>query len=278
MQEIARAFRQMPLKEFMRCKNCGWPNKPTETVCAKCGSPLESEPINVDNEVTYRPPSVGDNNGLKKTLPENVVFGGELYGETMEQSLGTVKETVCPKCGYPLRPDAVKCPNCNYSVNGSSQIETKQVHDREDSQSNYQRRPTRMVNADPSPADAPAPTRKLNTGGGHFRGTINPYMMDYRPEPAFVLQPILRMNERKVVEPVEFEGNEVILSRENTEPTNSSITSHEQAVITCSDGHWFIENRSEQRTTFVQATKKIELHDGDIILLGNRLFEFKEQK
>ena len=260
----------------MRCKNCGWPNKPNETVCTKCGSSLDVEPLNVDNEVTYTPPSIGDNNGLKKTLPENIAFGGSLYDEIQETSTKTIKETVCPKCGYPLRPDAIKCPNCNYAVNGASHTQTKQVQSQD--QPNYQRHPTRMVNAEPAPADAPAPTRKLNPGGGQFRGTINPYMMDYRPEPAFILQPVLRMNERKPVEAVEHEGNEVILSRENTEPGNPSITSQEQAVVTCSDGHWYIENRSEQKTTFVLATKKIELHDGDIILLGNRLFEFKEQK
>lgn len=260
----------------MRCKNCGWPNKPSETVCTKCGSPLEAELINVENEVTYRPPSAGGNDGLKKTLSENVAFGGYPYDDS-ETLTSTVKETACPKCGYPFRPDVAKCPNCNYSVNGSSQSQVKQMHHQE-SETTYQRHPTRMVNAEPSPEDAPAPTRKLNSGGGHFRGTINPYMMDYRPEPAFVLQPILRMNERKPVETVELEGSEVVLSRENTEPGNPSITSQEQAVITRSDGRWFIENRSEQNTTFVQAAKKIELQDGDIILLGNRLFEFKEQK
>ena len=76
---------------------------------------------------------------------------------------------------------------------------------------------------------------------------------------------------------MDFEGSEVILTRDNTEPGNQSITSHEQAIITYVEGHWYIEDRSEQKTTFVQAAKKIELHDGDIILLGNRLFEFKEQ-
>lgn len=26
----------------MRCKNCGWPNKPDATTCSKCATPLES--------------------------------------------------------------------------------------------------------------------------------------------------------------------------------------------------------------------------------------------
>lgn len=88
------------------------------------------------------------------------------------------------------------------------------------------------------------------------------------------------MNERKAVEPVELdlEDGEVVLTRDNTEPGNPSITSKAQALVSHSDGHWYIENRSEQNTTFVLARNKIELHDGDIILLGNRMFEFTEQK
>ena len=88
------------------------------------------------------------------------------------------------------------------------------------------------------------------------------------------------MNERKAVEPVELdlEDGEVVLTRDNTEPGNPSITSKAQALVSHSEGHWYIENRSEQNTTVVLARNKIELHDGDIILLGNRMFEFTEQK
>ena len=101
--------------------------------------------------------------------------------------------------------------------------------------------------------------------------------MNYQQDPVFVLQPLKRMNERKTVEAVELEGSEVILTRDNTEPGNLSITTQEQAVVSHANGHWYIEDLSEQKTTFVQASQKIELHDGDIILLGNRLFEFKTQ-
>lgn len=109
-----------------------------------------------------------------------------------------------------------------------------------------------------------------------YRGTVNPYMMNLEMEPTFVLKPLKRMNERHELEEQEYEGSEVLLNRANTEENNPSITSREQAVVTRVDGHWYIEDRSEQKTTFVQAAKKIELHDGDIILLGNRLFEFHE--
>lgn len=32
----------------MRCKNCGWPNKPSETACVKCNSPLSSDDDEMD--------------------------------------------------------------------------------------------------------------------------------------------------------------------------------------------------------------------------------------
>lgn len=47
----------------MRCKNCGWPNKPESTTCAKCGAALDSTDPGV---------SEGD---LKKTVLEKEVFG-----------------------------------------------------------------------------------------------------------------------------------------------------------------------------------------------------------
>ncbi len=108
----------------------------------------------------------------------------------------------------------------------------------------------------------------------NFRGTINPYMMNVETDPTFLLKPIKRMDERHDFNEQEYEGKEVVLNRDNTDPGNPSITSREQAVITNVDGRWYIEDKSDQKTTFVRAGEKIELHDGDIILLGNRMFEF----
>ena len=116
----------------------------------------------------------------------------------------------------------------------------------------------------------------MDLGTGGYRGTVNPYMMNMDLEPSFVLKPIKRTNERHDLEELEFEGKSVTLNRDNTEANNASITSREQAIITNVDGHWYIEDKSEQKTTFVQAANRIELNDGDLILLGNRLFEFHE--
>lgn len=254
----------------MRCKNCGWPNKPNETTCVKCGSPLEIGEGPLDGDVTYRPQPINDVDGLKKTVLENQVFGPSV--EKTVQETSTVSESVCPKCGYPMRSDSVKCPNCNYDVSPSVAPQQSEVPNEG---GGYQRRPTRMAVVSEIEEPVLKKTRKATESG--FSGTINPYMMNYQEEPAFILEPIQRMNERKPVDPVEFEGSEVTLTRDNTETGNPTISSKEQAVVTHVDGHWYIEDSSDQKTTFVQANHKIELHDGDIILLGNRLFKFTEQ-
>lgn len=250
----------------MRCKNCGWPNKPNERVCAKCHTPLEAE----NDDVAYggsMPGNAGDEERpLGKTVMEDEVFGlGRKANVEPEPRMKTrTGEAIqCPKCGYPVRSGVERCPNCNFSLSRTS---TEPERPSREMPSNGRgdepgRRPTRMDN------------QSKKTG---YRGTVNPYMMNLEMESTFVLKPLKRMNERHELEEREYEGSEVLLNRANTEDNNPSITSREQAVVTRVDGRWYIEDRSEQKTTFVQAAKRIELHEGDIILLGNRLFEFHE--
>ena len=271
----------------MRCKNCGWPNKPNETVCVKCGSPLDGETSMADYSDSYEKSFGGAHNnedGLKKTIMETDAFGPSVddYPSDSKETMATVNETTCPKCGYPVRSDAIKCPNCNCSVNGNQ--DTQPLNSNTNA---YKRRPTRMAETpEEDVVETTARKEQKNSeprsipNEKKFRGTINPYMMNIPEEPTFILQPLQRMNERKPVEAVELEleNGEVVVPRDNTEPGNPSITSKAQAVISCKNGRWYIENCSEQKTTFVLASNEIELHDGDIILLGNRMFEFKEQK
>lgn len=244
----------------MRCKNCGWPNKPQVKVCVKCHAPLDASDDVQNNYLQENSPIHSEQN-LKKTVME-----AEFFGNTADAKLSSVKEaptaTVCPKCGYALRPNVSKCPNCGFSVKQENASYDDNINSEHKEERDSIRRPTKMDD--------------LGKKDVKYNGTVNPYMMNIEIEPLFYLKPLKRMNERKDLEELEFEGREVVLNRDNTESNNASITSHEQAVITKIDGHWYIEDKSEQRTTFVQAGCKIELHDGDIILMGNRMFEFHE--
>lgn len=76
-------------------------------------------------------------------------------------------------------------------------------------------------------------------------------------------------------QPMKYSGKEVILSRQNTEPNNFSITSKEQAALIYNDGRWYLEDRSQFRSTFLLVAERTELKDGDVILLGDRKFRFK---
>lgn len=92
----------------------------------------------------------------------------------------------------------------------------------------------------------------------------------------FKLVPISEETGLPEGEGLNYEGNEVVLNRDNTDPKNTTITSLEQACLTHENGKWSIEDKSEYKTTFVQAAHKIELHKDDLILLGNQLYRFEE--
>jgi len=71
----------------------------------------------------------------------------------------------------------------------------------------------------------------------------------------------------------EYTGNSIILTRDNTESGNRTI-SKEHAELVYEDEGWTILNRSGYGATMVAANRKISLQSGDIILLGNRRFRF----
>ncbi|MDO4319410.1 MAG: zinc-ribbon domain-containing protein [Bacteroidales bacterium] len=269
----------------MRCKNCGWPNKPGATNCSKCGSPLEEAAAPVRNQTPPPIPGAAAGAPVGGTVFEGDAFPGAAPGRQAagngfaENHPGNVtaplsgpatsgaRQKVCPKCGYPLRPDADKCPNCKFQVSAP--------------------KPAPEVNrpAAGGAATAPGMSRRPTVVGNQtgfaeqpraMRGTVNPYLAGFQPE--FTLTPVARDTEIVKPEPQSYTGDSVVLNRDNTDPANPSITSREQAVITRKGDKWYITDRSSLKTTFVQASGEIELHPGDQILLGNRLFVFGEKE
>ena len=89
------------------------------------------------------------------------------------------------------------------------------------------------------------------------------------------LKPIAWVNEGIDYQPVSYSGDKIVLKRANTDANNNSISSKAQAQLTNDGKDWYIENKSEQETTFIKVSRKTKLQRGDIIVLGNRLFEFQ---
>lgn len=75
---------------------------------------------------------------------------------------------------------------------------------------------------------------------------------------------------------LDFAGETVELNRENVDPDNFSITGKVQAIIECIDGDWYLVDKSNLKTTYVQAQSPFKLSSGDIILLGDRKIIFEE--
>jgi len=123
--------------------------------------------------------------------------------------------------------------------------------------------------------------RGNNNNGGQFQGgnrnvggTINPWSRPQGNDGFCQLKRIPWQNENVNYDPISYSGNEIILNRANTDPNNNSITSKEQAVIVRDGDDWYLEDRSAQQTTLIRAGRPIKLEDGDIIVMGNRMFEF----
>jgi len=77
---------------------------------------------------------------------------------------------------------------------------------------------------------------------------------------------------------IDYEGASIILTRENTEANNRTITSKEQAELICEDGKWFVLNKSELGSTYLEAGRKLELQQGDVIVMGDRRFKFEAEE
>lgn len=313
----------------MRCKNCGWPNKPGATNCSKCNSPLGeaqapvAEPVQqVDVNATVLNEPVMNEPEPQQSAPTPVetpapaprpqslggaplggtVFENEVFPEAVPQPSApapapapavesvnqpsapaqSAQPKVCPKCGYPLRPDTDKCPNCRFQVK-APQTAAPEPAQAMSSPAETPAAPVAPapVAAAPAPAEAaPAFKRQATVGAqdafqkpsNAFSGTVNPLVQRIIPEFQLTLQP--REGEHLSKTKLDFEGESVSLNRDKLEPGNNSITSREQARITCEDGKWYIEDKSQFQTTFVRAGRKTEIIDGDIILMGSRLFVF----
>ncbi len=98
----------------------------------------------------------------------------------------------------------------------------------------------------------------------------------YKNDPFFVLKPLNETNQiDEEQKPLKFHGDLTNLNRSNVDPDNFTITRNVQAQISWENGEWFIENKSQLLTTFMVINKKIKISKGDMIVLGNKKFQFE---
>ena len=222
----------------MRCQFCGWDNPQGKENCEKCGKPLQSGTADQEPNVHERPTT--------RYPAQGNVVGKATVREPQLENMGTIVpegEKECPRCGYTL--DNGECPSCGYKKE-----------------------------------DAPTPNSSvvsLSQSTGKAKETVRPIRKGEK-EGAFTLTPISEETGKPEGEILPYKGKLILLNRNNTDPKNNTITSSEQASVSHEGGRWFIKDNSEHKTTFVQAVRKIELQDGDLILLGNQLYCFNSIK
>ena len=240
----------------MRCKNCGWENPDGLTKCEKCNGIL-NEASSEHNPTT----PVSDR--MRSTISEGVIFNDQFSG---------IAPKTCPKCGYPVSDSSISCPNCYHELQPAptaKQSSTCKSCGAEISPN------ARFCSSCGTPvASESAHPRKIQRSN---MGTVmgGPIVGPASVNTFCTLKPIAWQGEDVNYNPITYSGDTIILNRANTDANNHSITSREQAILTCEDGEWYIENRSDLRTTFLRVNGKVKLTSGDVIVLGNREFEFK---
>lgn len=186
---------------------------------------------------------------LKKTLREssadNMEYSENHFGSE-RNFIHDEKECVCERCGYPIAANVSECPMCHIPINRNSYNYHGDRHEPGNGNRSYAR-----------------------------GGTENPWANPSK-DSFCTLKRLSWQSEQIQYSPVSYSGRTIVLNRRNTDANNNSITLLEQAVLTHENGEWFIENRSEQKTTLIRVDRKTKLNDGDIIVLGNRMFEFKK--
>lgn len=214
-------------------------NPDNATKCESCLRPL------ADKKPEYIDMATISEGGKDRPTDRKIAGDFDPKATLREGSLQPAYESrkdVCPKCGRPLE-DGI-CPKCG-EVCGDS----------------------------PKPQGTDAGSPRSSHVAAQARKTVRPHRKEAK-EGAFSLTPISEDTGEPEGEPIQFEGDVVSLSRENTDPKNKTITSKEQARIVKENGAWSIQDSSDYKTTFVQAKEQIGLKPGTLILLGSQLYEF----
>ncbi|WP_206422498.1 zinc-ribbon domain-containing protein, partial [Barnesiella sp. An22] len=236
----------------MRCKNCGWENPAGKSKCEKCNAPLTGSMIEHESHNYNRESISEERESLHSTVRESSVFG------KMSNASQTGNK-VCGNCGYELAEGMKVCPAC-----GTSTVDTKNRYEKKSN------------NKCPKCGAELIPNARFCSQCGQTlrMGTVGAWDSPQHDE-FCTLRPIAWTKEEVQYNPITYSGQVIVLNRENTDPNNQTITSKEQAVLTHENGVWYIEDHSERKSTMIRVSKRTKLESGDIIALGNRLFEFK---
>jgi hypothetical protein len=244
---------------------CGYPLLPGTQVCPNCHKPVvmpaqSAAPVSADPKMTQRMPVSSD-----PKVTQRMPVGQTSASQPDKQTRRDMEVPYTPAVANEKRTMKDVLPNRSAEVQGQPSAAPTPSTDKK----------TVVISRNPQQSQTPVDKKTIV-------GFSRPQAEPEKPQPETFycsLKPMTRSNEpeERLVKK-EYETAMVVLNRDNTEPENYSITSREQAVLTCENGVWFIEDRSALRTTFVHVARKMPLQDGDVVLLGDREFVFTTKK
>lgn len=262
----------------MNCKNCGEENSANAKRCKCCNSPLDGTNVISGNQGQKE--YIGDNEVLCKNCrrrnPVNALrcldCNSPLDGSIVidprpkKPEIAKAPRSTSPR-PEPLSPpqstNLISCPSCNFANISISTKCSKCGAPLNASAVSSAHKPMKAK------GDAPATitTQPIGTG------TINPFIQNAKPG-QFRLVP-LENDIPDESHTIGFAGNNVVLNRSNLEPDNNTISSKGQAEIICNDGKFSIKDKSTFKSTFIRVDEETELKNGDVILMGNKMYVFR---
>ena len=190
----------------------------------------------------------------------------------------------CSNCGWDNADQNTRCEKCNSPLGNftednihSTIRETVPETDRGGSPYPPTEREPREEPVRPTAPESDH-TPKTTSGYGETIGPgqwspFGPFTMSYCKLTPMPLAP----NQKHMPKELELKGEYNELNRGNLDPDNFTISQKVQAVLTCKNGKWYINDQSTYKTTFILVSEETPLKSGDVILMGNRRFVFTEE-
>lgn len=203
----------------------------------------------------------------------------------------------CNNCGYINEDSAKRCIKCNAELSvapspvGGTLSQNNDVFQpaatiSEATGGGFSNAGTQVAGSTPRRRPEPVAPSTPSTGtpfGGTIppstptseQGTINPWTR--KSQTGFCwLRGIDETGQLKDKHTISCDSNSFELTRDNVNPGDHTISSHQAILSKDADG-WYIEDKSTYQTTAIIASRRTKLVEGDIIVLGSSRFVFTEQ-
>lgn len=293
----------------MKCKNCGTHNSDQALKCVNCNAPLDGSMVverpstsaTAKGNVTCKNCKATNAADALKCHQCNAPLDGSMVVDQSNRSgLGNA-QVICKNCKSTNPADALKCHTCNAPLDGSLVIKAPEtVKSPKIDKSTTAIHPKNPGSGNICPKcgypnqDIANECVKCNTTLGNNKSsaeiiapktispvsdkkamdmTINPYAAAPVKPKGFSLTP-LNADLSADRDPIHLEADVNRLDRSMLDAGNNTITSSGQATIRRNNNKWVIEDNSAMQTTFIKVNGTVDLNDGDVILMGNKMFRF----